>query len=47
MSCAVALAVLDVIEDEGLRENAKVVGGHLLRELRLLADKHDLIGDVR
>jgi len=43
----VALAVLDVIEDEKLRENAKKVGGHILSRLTQLKAKHEVIGDVR
>ena len=45
VSCAVGLAVLDVIRDEGLQQNALDVGGYLLRGLRDL--RHPLIGDVR
>lgn len=47
VSCAAGLAVLDVIEEEGLQKNALEVGGGLLTGLRALMDKHDLIGDVR
>lgn len=47
VSCAIANAVLDVIEDERLRENAIAVGGHLLDGLNKLKEKHQLIGDVR
>jgi 4-aminobutyrate aminotransferase-like enzyme/Ser/Thr protein kinase RdoA (MazF antagonist) len=47
VSCAVGLAVLDVIEDEGLREHAAEVGGHLKRRLADLADRHPIVGDVR
>ena len=45
VSCAAAMAVLDVIEDEGLVENAADVGGYLLDGLRGLS--HPLISDVR
>ncbi len=47
VSCAVGLAVLDVIEREDLRENARRVGAHLLEGLRGLMDRHACIGDVR
>jgi ethanolamine-phosphate phospho-lyase len=47
VSCAIGLAVLDVIKEEGLQENAKVVGEHLLANLNELQEKHSLIGDVR
>lgn len=39
-------AVLDVIREERLQENADRVGGHLLGKLRELAQKHPLIGQV-
>ncbi len=45
VSCAAGLAVLDVIRDEGLQENARVVGEYLGTGLRDLANP--LIGDVR
>jgi 4-aminobutyrate aminotransferase-like enzyme len=47
VSCAVGMAVLDVIEEEGLRQNALAVGNHLLQRLRGLQEQHALIGDVR
>jgi alanine-glyoxylate transaminase/(R)-3-amino-2-methylpropionate-pyruvate transaminase len=47
VSMAAGLAVLDVIEEEGLQENARLVGGHFLRGLRRLQERHRLIGDVR
>ena len=47
VSCAVGMAVLDVIEDEGLREHANEVGSALLADLARLRSKHALIGDVR
>lgn len=47
VSCAIGLAVLDVIEEEKLQENADKVGRKLLNEFQQLAVKHDIIGDVR
>jgi alanine-glyoxylate transaminase/(R)-3-amino-2-methylpropionate-pyruvate transaminase len=47
VSMAAGLAVMDVIEQEGLQENARVVGGRLLEGLRRLQRRHPLIGDVR
>jgi 4-aminobutyrate aminotransferase-like enzyme len=47
VACAAALAVLAVIEDEGLVANAAEAGSYLLRGLVALAERHPLIGDVR
>lgn len=47
VACAAALAVLEVIEEEGLVTNAAEVGCYLRRGLAELAERHDLIGDVR
>jgi 4-aminobutyrate aminotransferase-like enzyme len=47
VSAAVGMAVLDVIEDEHLVENARTVGNYTLARLAKLADRHELIGDVR
>ncbi|KAF7228056.1 5-phosphohydroxy-L-lysine phospho-lyase isoform X2 [Nothobranchius furzeri] len=47
VSCAVGLAVLDVIEEEDLRGNATRVGTRLMDLLRKLQAKHEIIGDVR
>jgi len=47
VSCAVGLAVLDVMKDEKLQENALRVGSKLQAGLEDLKFKHDLIGDVR
>ena len=47
VSCAVAMAVLDVIDDEGLVENAATVGDYVLRGFKDLQSRHDMIGDVR
>ena len=45
LACAAALAVLDVIEGEGLVENARKVGEHLLSEIKKL--KNESIKEVR
>jgi 4-aminobutyrate aminotransferase-like enzyme/Ser/Thr protein kinase RdoA (MazF antagonist) len=47
VSCAVGLAVLDVIEDEKLQDNAAELGEYLLNGLRVMKRQHPLIGDVR
>lgn len=47
MSCAIGLALLDVIEREDLRGNATRVGTHLKNLLRKLQARHQVIGDVR
>jgi 4-aminobutyrate aminotransferase-like enzyme len=47
VSCAAGLAVLDVIRDEELQQNALEVGEYLKQGLRELQNRHSLIGDVR
>jgi 4-aminobutyrate aminotransferase-like enzyme/Ser/Thr protein kinase RdoA (MazF antagonist) len=47
VSCEVGLAVLDVVEAEGLRAHAARVGAFLIEGLRGLAARHEPVGDVR
>lgn len=47
VSAAVGMAVLDVIEEEHLMENAVSVGNYTVEKLRKLAERHLIIGDVR
>ena len=47
VACAAGLAVLDVLRDENLQQNALTVGTEWIRDLRELQAKHPLIGDVR
>ena len=47
VSCAMALAVMDVIENDKLRDNAIKVGDYCLKRLKELKEKHPLIGDIR
>ena len=42
-----ARAVIEVIEEENLRENAHVTGGYFRSQLEELQQKYPLIGDVR
>src|SRR5215510_9445286 len=45
--CAMGKAVLEVIEREGLQQNALKMGNHVLAGLEKLKAKHNIIGDVR
>jgi 4-aminobutyrate aminotransferase-like enzyme/Ser/Thr protein kinase RdoA (MazF antagonist) len=47
LSCVIGKEVLDIVDDEGLMDNAREVGGYLLERLRALQEDHDVIGDVR
>ncbi|MDP7341834.1 MAG: aminotransferase class III-fold pyridoxal phosphate-dependent enzyme [Alphaproteobacteria bacterium] len=47
VAASVGLAVLQVIEREGLMANALKVGKHLRAGFGKLAEKHEIIGDVR
>jgi 4-aminobutyrate aminotransferase-like enzyme len=47
VSAVAAKAVIDLIEDERLGENAEETGGYLKDKLLELQEKHPLIGDVR
>ena len=47
VSAAAAMATLEVIEDEGLVENASDVGAYALDQLQGLTGKYDVIADVR
>jgi 4-aminobutyrate aminotransferase len=44
---AAALATLDVVEKEGLLENASRVGAHMLKRMADWPKKHKIVGDVR
>ena len=47
VSCAIGTAVLDVIADERLQDQALRVGAHLLSRLRDVQSRHAIVGDVR
>ena len=46
VSSVTGMTVLDIIDDEGLQENARVVGAHLKARLVELGERHALIGTV-
>ena len=46
LSCRIGLTVLDIMRDEGLQQNAEVVGRHLKQGLERLGERFDLIGAV-
>ncbi|WP_182868781.1 aspartate aminotransferase family protein [Rhodopirellula sp. JC639] len=47
VSMAAGLATMEVIDAEGIQENAAAIGDYLIDGLTELKDKHPLIGDVR
>lgn len=47
LACAVAIAVIDAIENEDLLKHATEVGDYFQQQLRGLAKKHECIKDVR
>jgi 4-aminobutyrate aminotransferase-like enzyme len=47
VSCAIGLAVLEVIRTDGLQERARILGARLLEGLGAIQPRHRLIGDVR
>ena len=47
VSCAIGMAVLDVIEDEGLQAHALKIGNQFKSAFEEMATRHDIIGDVR
>ncbi|XP_031623743.1 alanine--glyoxylate aminotransferase 2, mitochondrial isoform X2 [Contarinia nasturtii] len=47
LACAAGLAVLEVIEKEGLQQNSKEVGTYFLKSLEQLRSVYEVVGDVR
>jgi 4-aminobutyrate aminotransferase-like enzyme/Ser/Thr protein kinase RdoA (MazF antagonist) len=47
VSCAIGLAVLDVVIEEDLQSHALQVGNRMLEGLRQLMDRYSIIGDLR
>lgn len=46
VSCAIGMTVLDIMRDEGLQDNARVVGDHLKARLDALCQRHAIAGAV-
>lgn len=47
IACAAALATLEVIREENLLENCRIMGVKLLRGMQQFKEQYDFIGDVR
>jgi len=47
LSCRIGKEVLDIVDDEGLQQNARVMGDRLIAGLRDLEGKYACVGDVR
>ncbi|MGB0799493.1 MAG: aminotransferase class III-fold pyridoxal phosphate-dependent enzyme, partial [Planktomarina sp.] len=47
LSCRIGLEVLNIVDDEGLQENARVIGDQLMAGLKTLEAKYDCVGDAR
>jgi 4-aminobutyrate aminotransferase len=47
VSCAASLAVLDVIKNERLMENALKQGNYIMKRLNEFKEKSEILGDVR
>ncbi|MBS4192357.1 aspartate aminotransferase family protein [Bacillus sp. FJAT-49705] len=47
VACAAACATIEVLKEEGLIENARILGDYALKRLLELREKHSAIGNVR
>jgi len=47
LSCRIGAEVLDIVDEEGLQENARLMGARLLEGLGKLEKKFSCVGDVR
>ena len=47
VACAAALATIECLQDQGLIENANIIGGYALERLKRMMDAHEIIGSVR
>ena len=47
IACAAALAVIEVIEEEGLADRAEAIGGKVVKTMEGMAETDPRIGEVR
>lgn len=47
LSCVIGREVLEIVDDEGLMQNAQAMGARLMKGLQALEARHAIIGDVR
>ena len=47
VSCAAALATIEIIKEENLIEKAQETGDYIVKHFKKLQEKHEIIGDVR
>jgi acetylornithine/N-succinyldiaminopimelate aminotransferase len=47
LACAVAKAVLEIVEEEGLAQRARELGEYFMAKLKQLQEKHEVIKEVR
>ncbi|WP_213300611.1 aspartate aminotransferase family protein [Paraburkholderia sacchari] len=47
VSCAAAMATLDIIQRDALQQNAAKIGTQIRKGFRALAQRYDIVGDVR
>lgn len=47
ISCSAALAVLDILFEDGLLKTAQILGDTLLEKFTSFQERHEIIGDVR
>ncbi|MFX0107267.1 MAG: aminotransferase class III-fold pyridoxal phosphate-dependent enzyme, partial [Candidatus Hodarchaeota archaeon] len=47
LSCAAAVAVIEIIEEENYLKKAKNLGDFVMKELKSLQEDHKIVGDVR
>jgi 4-aminobutyrate aminotransferase/4-aminobutyrate aminotransferase/(S)-3-amino-2-methylpropionate transaminase len=47
MACAAALASIEVIEEEDILDNVRLVGKYFMKRMEKMKDEHPIIGDVK